>query len=126
MEVGANGLKVEPQSLSSVLVGGLASAAPETFTRSEPAADQQSFTLFADRDAALAPPTGKAQYLRLRFDQSMRGLSPGAPVEFKGVEFGKITSVTLDYDAKKQLFPVVVDAVIYPQRLALCQFSDRG
>jgi len=38
-------------------------------------------------------------------------------VEFKGVEFGKITSVTLDYDAKKQLFPVVVDAVIYPQRL---------
>jgi len=117
MEVGANGLKVETQSLSSVLVGGLAFAAPETFTRSEPAADQQSFTLFADRDAALAPPTGKAQYLRLRFDQSMRGLSPGAPVEFKGVEFGKITSVTLDYDAKKQLFPVVVDAVIYPQRL---------
>lgn len=117
MEVGANGLKVETQSLSSVLVGGLAFAAPETFTRSEPAAEQQSFTLFADRDAALAPPTGKAQYLRLRFDQFMRGLSPGAPVEFKGVEFGKITSVTLDYDAKKQLFPVVVDAVIYPQRL---------
>lgn len=117
MEVGANGLKVETQSLSSVLMGGLAFAAPESFSRGEPAADQQSFTLFADRDAALAPPTGKAQYLRLRFDQSMRGLSPGAPVEFKGVEFGKVTSVTLDYDAKKQVFPVVVDAVIYPQRL---------
>lgn len=117
MEVGANGLKVETQSLSSVLMGGLTFAAPESFSRGEPAADQQSFTLFADRDAALAPPTGKAQYLRLRFDQSMRGLSPGAPVEFKGVEFGKVTSVTLDYDAKKQVFPVVVDAVIYPQRL---------
>ncbi|EJT84039.1 intermembrane transport protein PqiB [Pseudomonas asiatica] len=117
MEVGANGLKVETQSLSSVLMGGLAFAAPDSFARAEPAADQQSFTLFADRDAALAPPTGKAQYLRLRFDQSMRGLSPGAPVEFKGVEFGKVTSVTLDYDPKTQAFPVVVDAVIYPQRL---------
>lgn len=117
MEVGANGLKVETQSLSSVLMGGLAFAAPESFSRGEPAADQQSFTLFADRDAALAPPTGKAQYVRLRFDQSMRGLSPGAPVEFKGVEFGKVTAVTLDYDSKKQVFPVVVDAVIYPQRL---------
>ncbi|WP_445673014.1 PqiB family protein [Pseudomonas inefficax] len=117
VQVGANGLKVETQSLSSVLMGGLAFAAPESVTGGEPAADQQHFMLFADRDAALAPPTGKAQYLRLRFDQSMRGLSTGAPVEFKGVEFGKVTSVTLDYDARKQAFPVVVDAVIYPQRL---------
>ncbi|WP_336334498.1 intermembrane transport protein PqiB [Pseudomonas putida] len=117
VQVGANGLKVETQSLSSVLMGGLAFAAPDSVTGGEPAADQQRFALFADRDAALAPPTGKAQYLRLRFDQSMRGLSTGAPVEFKGVEFGKVTSVTLDYDMQKQAFPVVVDAVIYPQRL---------
>jgi paraquat-inducible protein B len=47
----------------------------------------------------------------------MRGLSVGAPVEFKGVEFGKVTSIKLDYDQVKQSFPVVVDAVIYPQRL---------
>ena len=47
----------------------------------------------------------------------MRGLSVGAPVEFKGVEFGRVTSVQLDYDATRQTFPVVVKAVIYPQRL---------
>ncbi|WP_194791549.1 intermembrane transport protein PqiB [Pseudomonas sp. UFMG81] len=117
MQLGANGLKVETQSLSSILMGGLAFGTPDYAVATAPAADQQAFELFVDRDAALAPPTGKSQYLRLRFEQSMRGLSPGAPVEFKGVEFGKVIAVTLDYDAKKQTFPVVVDAVIYPQRL---------
>ena len=117
MQIGANGLKVETQSLSSILMGGLAFGTPEYAAPAEAAVDQQAFELFADRDAALAPPTGKAQYLRLRFDQSMRGLSVGAPVEFKGVEFGRVTSITLDYDPKKQSFPVVVDAAIYPQRL---------
>jgi len=117
MQIGANGLKVETQSLSSILMGGLAFGTPEYAAAAEPAADQQAFELFVDRDAALAPPTGSPQYLRLRFDQSMRGLTVGAPVEFKGVEFGRVTSITLDYDPQKQIFPVVVDAAIYPKRL---------
>jgi paraquat-inducible protein B len=117
MQIGANGLKVDTESLSSILVGGLAFGSPDFAPQAEPAADQARFQLFADRDLALAPPHGQAQYLQLRFDQAMRGLSVGAPVEFKGVEFGRVTSIQLDYDAARQTFPVVVDAVIYPQRL---------
>jgi len=117
MQIGANGLKVDTESLSSILVGGLAFGSPDFSADAQPAADQARFQLFADRDAALAPPFGKGQYLQLRFDQSMRGLSVGAPVEFKGVEFGRVTAIKLDYDPVKQIFPVVVDAVVYPQRL---------
>jgi paraquat-inducible protein B len=47
----------------------------------------------------------------------MRGLAVDAPVEFLGVNIGKVVSVRLDYDEKRQRFPVVVGAVIYPQRL---------
>ncbi len=117
MQIGANGLKVDTESLSSILVGGLAFGSPDFVPNAEVAADQAQFQLFADRETALAPPNGQVQYLQLRFDQAMRGLSVGAPVEFKGVEFGKVTSIKLDYDPAKQSFPVVVDAVIYPQRL---------
>lgn len=117
MQVGANGLKVDTESLSSILVGGLAFGSPDFAPEALPAADHTQFQLFGDRDSALAPPSGPAQYLQLRFDQAMRGLSVGAPVEFKGVEFGKVTSIKLDYDPARQSFPVVVDAVIYPQRL---------
>ncbi|WP_449433573.1 PqiB family protein [Pseudomonas putida] len=117
MQIGANGLKVDTESLSSILVGGLAFGSPDFAPDAEPVADQAQFQLFADRETALAPPNGQAQYLQLRFEQAMRGLSVGAPVEFKGVEFGRVTSIKLDYDPVRQSFPVVVDAVIYPQRL---------
>ena len=35
----------------------------------------------------------------LRFDQALRGLKVGAPVEFLGTEFGRVVSVNLDFDA---------------------------
>jgi len=127
LDLGANGLKINTESLSSILLGGLVFGDPESAARAEPAQDQQVFELYDDRESALAPPSGRSQYLRLRFDQSMRGLAIGAPVEFMGVEFGKVTAVQLDYDRQKQSFPVMVDAVVYPQRLGpvyLRMFSE--
>jgi paraquat-inducible protein B len=47
----------------------------------------------------------------------VRGLAVDAPVEFLGINIGKVVSVRLDYDEQKQRFPVLVGAVIYPQRL---------
>lgn len=115
--VDANGLRVNTESMSSILVGGLAFGSPPHVADAAPAEDQQAFQLFADRDTALAPPSGKPVYLSLRFDQTTRGLSVGAPVEFLGVEFGKVTSVQLDYDPAKRSFPYMVEAVVYPKRL---------
>lgn len=45
------------------------------------------------------------------FDGSVRGLSVGAPVVFRGVKIGNITSIGLAYapERKKVLIPVVVD-----------------
>ena len=65
MQIGANGLKVDTESLSSILVGGLAFGSPDFAAQAEPAADQAHFQLFADRDMALSPPHGQAQYLSL-------------------------------------------------------------
>ena len=32
------------------------------------------------------------------FDGSVRGLNPGAPVEFRGIKIGTVTSVRLEFD----------------------------
>lgn len=114
---GADGIKVNTQSLSSILIGGVAFGLPERSTDEKPAAEKASFELFADEQSALAPPDGIVQYFRLRFDESLRGLKVGAPVEFMGMEIGKVLSVQLDFDAKTRTFPVIVDAVMYPQRI---------
>lgn len=117
VNVGANGFSVKTESLSSILVGGIAFRAPEYSPNDKPAGEEKAFDLFEDQQTALAPPNGKAQYLSLRFDQALRGLKVGAPVEFLGIEFGRVVSVNLDFDAKKRSFPVNVGIVIYPQRL---------
>ncbi|WP_030131370.1 intermembrane transport protein PqiB [Pseudomonas sp. QTF5] len=117
VSVGANGFAVSTESLSSLLVGGIAFRAPEYSPNDQPAREDKTFELFEDQQTALAPPSGKGQYLSLRFDQALRGLKVDAPVEFLGIEFGKVVSVNLDFDAKKRTFPVNVGIVIYPQRL---------
>ncbi len=117
LSVGANGLKLNTQSMAAVLAGGVAfqdSPGPHDSTR---APEDTTFTLFGDRVTALAPPDGEPHFIRMRFAQSVRGLAVDAPVEFLGINVGKVVSVRLDYDEKAQKFPVLVGAVIYPQRL---------
>ncbi|MCP1514621.1 MULTISPECIES: intermembrane transport protein PqiB [Pseudomonas] len=117
LSVGANGFALKTESLSSMLVGGIAFLAPPYSPNDKPADEEQTFELFDDQVSALAPPTGDGQYMALRFDQALRGLKVGAPVEFLGIEFGKVVSVNLDFDAKKRSFPLNVGIVIYPQLL---------
>ncbi|MCU0117694.1 MlaD family protein [Pseudomonas sp. B2M1-30] len=117
VNVGANGFAVKTESLSTLLVGGIAFRAPEYSPNDVAAAEETRFDLFDDQQTALAPPAGKAQYLVLRFDQALRGLKVGAPVEFLGIEFGRVVGINLDYDEKKRSFPVNVGILIYPQRL---------
>lgn len=117
VSVGANGFALKTESLSSLLVGGIAFRAPDYNPNDKPAAEEYAYELFEDQQTALAPPNGKAQFLALRFDQAMRGLKVDAPVEFLGMEIGKVVSVNLDFDPVKRSFPVNVGIVIYPQRL---------
>ena len=115
--LGANGLKVNTQSLATVLAGGLAFQDPPGPHDSTAAAEGDSYKLFEDKTTAMAPPDGPPQYIRMRFDQSLRGLAVDAPVEFLGINIGRVVSITMDYDEKRQRFPVTVGAVVYPQRL---------
>ncbi|MBC3776329.1 MlaD family protein [Pseudomonas sp. SWRI99] len=117
INVGANGFAVKTESLSTLLVGGIAFRAPNYNPNDSAAPDDKNFELFADQQTALAPPNGKAQYLSLRFDQALRGLKVDAPVEFLGMEIGRVVAINLDFDAKKRSFPLNVGIVIYPQRL---------
>jgi paraquat-inducible protein B len=115
--LGANGLKLNTQSLATVLAGGVAFQDPPGPHDSTPAATDTPFQLFDDVATAMAPPDGEARYIRMRFEGSVRGLAVDAPVEFLGINIGKVVSVNLDYDEKKQRFPVIVGALLYPQRL---------
>ena len=117
LSVNASGLTLDTQSIASVLVGGVAFANPPDATAAPPAVGGARFTLFANRKAALAPPDGEPQRIRMVFEQAQRGLVVGAPVDMLGVELGNVRSVTLQHVAKSDKYPVEVIAEVYPLRL---------
>ena len=117
VSLGAAGLKVSTQSLTSILSGGIAFREPKYSPDAKPAEANAEFKIFDDQTSALAPPDGEPKYIRMRFNQSLRGLVVNAPVDFLGVNIGRVVSVDLDYDPASGAFPGVVGAVIYPQRL---------
>jgi len=117
LTLGADGMKLRTQSLASVLAGGVAFETAPTAQDVGQVPSGAEFTLFDDQAAAMAPPDGEPRYVRMRFAQSLRGLSVGAPVDFVGVNIGQVFSVDLDYDAEHQSFPVIVTALIYPRRM---------
>ncbi|RDS85520.1 intermembrane transport protein PqiB [Dyella psychrodurans] len=118
VSLSAEGLKLNTQSLATVLAGGVAFLdAPGPHPSTTPAAENASFTLFDTQDKAMAPPDGEPHYIRMRFDQPLRGLTVNAPVEFLGISIGNVVSIRMDYDEKTGRFPIYVGAVIYPDRL---------
>ncbi len=118
VSLGADGLKLNTQSLATVLAGGVAFLdAPGPHPSTTPAAENATFTLFDTQANAMAPPDGEPHYIRMRFDQPLRGLAVNAPVEFLGVNIGNVVSIRMDYDEKTGNFPIYVGAVVYPDRL---------
>ncbi|MGO4467983.1 MlaD family protein, partial [Pseudoduganella sp. RAF53_2] len=51
------------------------------------------------------------------FNQSVRGLSPGAPVDFRGIVLGEVRSVGVEFDPVKKDFRMPVTVDMYPSRL---------
>jgi paraquat-inducible protein B len=119
--VGATGLKVNTQSLTSILSGGIAFREPNWSPDAVPAQEHAEFKIFDDQTTAMAPPDGEPIYVRMRFNQSLRGMAVNSPVEFVGVNIGRVVSVDLDYDPATKSFPGIVGAVIYPDRLGIAQ-----
>ncbi|GAA5235940.1 MCE family protein [Verticiella sediminum] len=116
MQVSADGVRLHAESLVSLVLGGIAFE-PSDLPAAEPASDNTAFQLFPNRQAALAPPDGEPLPIRMRFDQSVRGLAVGAPIDFKGMTLGSVTALTMDYDMQKRDFHVLVDANLYPMRM---------
>lgn len=113
----ANGLDVRTQSLVSLLEGGIAFDSLPQAPASPPAAADAAFTLYADRVTAMKLDESIATHYVLYFDESVRGLSPGAPVTFFGVPVGEVTNVGLTLNPASLDVRPRVDIMVYPERV---------
>ena len=115
----ANGLSVQTQSVLSVLIGGIAFETSTTDPVLPPAEADTVFTLFNNRVEAFKLPARNPQTFQLVFKQSVRGLAPGAPVEFRGIPIGEVGEVNAQVDAKTFEFSAPVTINLDAQRLGV-------
>ena len=115
---GAEGFEIQVESLSALLAGGIAFDTPVTAGgANEPSKPGTVFPLFKNLKSM-----GEAKYVRkipylLHFDGSVRGLSVGAPVEFRGIKVGNVTDVAVRIDPKTLQVEIPVIIQLEPERL---------
>lgn len=111
LKTGANGFKIEMESLAAVLGGGVAFSTPETGRPTAPAKAEAAFPLYADRDAADEAVYTKRARAIVEFEGSVRGLEIGSPVDVQGIKIGQVVDFHLVVDAKTKTVrvPVVIE-----------------
>jgi len=125
LSLSASGMTLRTQSLVSVATGGIAFTSPSAGD-AQAAATDQVFELYPGEQQANAEQDGERFRVRLRFDQSVRGLSVGAPIDFRGLTLGEVTAITIDFDSTTRSFHTIVDANVYPSRLGPAYEKIRG
>lgn len=115
------GMRVEMGSLSTLFGGGVSFDVPEGLEQGEPVAQQSAFNLYDDQKSIQdSLYTDHIDYLMF-FKDSIRGLQPGAPLEFRGIRLGTVSKVPFFSPNMRQVFnndyriPVLVR--IEPERL---------
>jgi paraquat-inducible protein B len=113
----ATGVKLDTQSLVSIMLGGVAfDLRPHDQPGPQAEADSK-FTLYADHESSQADQYALKRYYLMYFNQSVRGLTPGAPVEIMGIKVGEVVSVELLYDFQEVDFRIPVLIVLEPERI---------
>lgn len=111
ISAGSDGFKLRTPSFQAMFSGGATFDIPDGTPPGDTVADGKVFTLFVDQDAATGSTFNPTLKFVLLFDQSVRGLSKRAPVEFRGIPIGRVADISLDYlkAAEDSRIPVLVE-----------------
>ncbi len=117
LKLDANGVKINTESMISILMGGVAFDTPIDADEMPQAEKNHHFTLFSTKDVALKQPDSIVENYRLVFRESVRGLAVGAPVEMKGLTVGEVTKIKAELSRDSNNLAMLVNIRFYPERI---------
>jgi paraquat-inducible protein B len=103
LSAGADGFKVSTGSMETVLMGGVSFAHAPGIPPGEPVEPEAEFELYDDYNAILKNPFRHGAYYTVRFAQNLKGLLPGAPVEYRGIPIGRVERLMVKEMIQAQL-----------------------
>jgi len=109
-----SGLHLHADSMVTLLLGGIALDNPDPPAPAAPAG--RVFTLYPSSEKAHEPVYRERRLFVLNFAESLRGLSRGAPVEFRGVQVGQVESFRLEVETRRLEARIPVLVALEPER----------
>jgi paraquat-inducible protein B len=117
LDLTANGLRIDTESVVSLMIGGLAFANFEHEQPQPEAEEGYQFKLYDTYQNARDDRFKVKRDYMVEFNDSVRGLSLEAPVEFRGIQIGEVVDFGMKADFDKMIFTTPVRIRIEPERL---------
>lgn len=102
-EASTEGVKFETGSLENIIKGGISFDVPKGWNLGKPVESRHQFKLYTDETSSRMRDYDRYLEYVLLFDDSVRGLAEGAPVEYRGIRIGTVQEVPYQLDDGKLL-----------------------
>jgi paraquat-inducible protein B len=117
VSLSATGINVRMESLLALVAGGIAfDTPPPNDAASVASLEGTRFPLYSSFASISESAITKRSPFLVYFDSSVRGLSVGAPVEFRGIKVGVVTDLQLKLDPTTNELKIPVVIELEPQR----------
>ncbi|MEI6335021.1 MAG: MlaD family protein [Methylococcaceae bacterium] len=124
LSAGADGFKLRTGPLSALLGGGIAFRTSADDKAKDSVPENTSFQLFDDYDQSTQVIYHRTVKVVMYFDESVRGLTLGAPVLLRGIPVGKVTAINLEIDGKTAEIHIPVVVEVEPDRIIVVNKQD--
>lgn len=122
VKLDSEGFKANIPTVESLIAGGVSFGHADDRPMGKPVVSETTFELYANEDAARQQIYDQYIEYVLLVDDTVRGLSKGAPVEFRGLRIGTVISVPWKFNSpeRKKDFRYAIPVLIHlePGRLA--------
>ena len=123
VKASAGGVDIKTGSLDTILLGGVAFRLPDGVEAGASVENGADFKLYDSYDALQEQPYEHSIEYVVEFSQSLRGLLPGAPVEYRGIPIGSVKRIMatelMSNPNEQRGAPIPVLISIEPGRLGL-------
>jgi paraquat-inducible protein B len=116
LKLDASGIKLNTESLVSIIMGGIAFDTPTSLESGGPAQEGQVFRLYGTRESIFERTFTEKEHYILHFKGSIRGLTVGAPVEFRGIKIGQVLDIKAVFNQETLTPQITVLIETEPQR----------